>query len=102
MKYSEGDVVLVLFPYREKTQVKIRPALILEVLPNAYKICQITKTDLRPKSKKGIWIEKASDAGKSMKLKFDSFINLSFIIPITDAFIKRKIGYYPNMDIITY
>jgi len=101
MRYNKGDVILVLFPYREKNQVKLRPALILEVLTDAYKICQITKTDSRPRNN-GVWIEKTSKAGKKMKLRFDSFINLAFIINITEAFIQQKIGFYPDVDKLSF
>ncbi len=43
MKYKKGNIILVLYPYVEKNMTKLRPALILEILENAYKICQITQ-----------------------------------------------------------
>ncbi len=71
---KQGSVVIVAFKYQESNQVKKRPALVLEVFPKSYYLCQITSTDGRGK-RPGKWIEKDSDVGQEMGLLNSSYIN---------------------------
>ena len=95
MKYEIGDIIIVFFPFSDKSDIKKRPALITDVGDNFYEICQITSTN-RTRQFKGVWINKDSFIGKQMGIKKNSFINFENRIKITDDFILKKIGFYAD------
>ncbi len=97
MLYEKGDVILVLFPYEEKNMTKKRPALVLDVHEGYYTICQITSRNKTGQSP-GMWILKDSPLGRQMGIMTDSFINLGRTVKITEDFIDKKIGHYPDVD----
>ncbi|GAA0890369.1 hypothetical protein GCM10009122_00470 [Fulvivirga kasyanovii] len=101
MRYQAGDVVTVYFPWRDEDGsivMKERPAVVYEVdtVENRVLI-QITSKN-RSDKLPGIWVLKDSDAGKKMRLKKDSFINVSQMVNLNMRFIKRLIGFCPLME----
>ncbi len=76
---------------------KKRPALVLEVYDRVYKVCQITSKN-RTGQFPGKWILKNSNIGRSMGILKDSFINMGRTVDVTEDYIDRKIGYYPDID----
>ena len=97
--YQVGDVVLCRFPFREDpTQFTNRPALVMRVINNglSYKLAQITTTN-RTGRQHGFWIEMKTDMWKSMRLKQDSFINLSNILEVPSFAIAKLIGTCQQM-----
>lgn len=98
MVYREGDVVLCKFPYREDPlKFSNRPALVMSVEGNTYNLAQITCTD-RSNKLVGVWLSKTSNEAMQMRLKEDSFINLSNILPVKEFAIMRLLGACPIMD----
>lgn len=100
MGYLPGDVVFCKFPLREDpTQWTTRPALVMSVIDGgkAYKLAQITSTD-RSGQLPGIFVEFTSKVGRAMRLRMDSFINLSNIRQVDATGIERYLGSCPIMD----
>ena len=97
--YQPGDVVLCKFPFRQDpSQFTVRPALVMRVINNwiSYKLAQITSTDRRDKLC-GAWIKQKSNEGMKMRLRNDSFINLSNILEVPAFGISRLLGNCPVM-----
>lgn len=99
MKYHPGDVVLCNFPLRQNpAQFTLRPALVMRAYPpDKYALAQITSTD-RSDKLQGKWIPMASKLGTEMKLRSDSFINLSNILEVPEYAIHRFLSRCPIMD----
>lgn len=100
-RYSEGDVVLVHFPYIDNegiNQCKVRPGVVTEQSDhNEYLMVQITSKN-RSKTNRGIWVLKDSPEGNMMGILTDSFINLEQSIELKVRDIVRKIGNCPFLD----
>lgn len=100
-KYSEGDVVLVHFPYIDNEgvpQCKSRPGVIVHQSDhNEYLTVQITSKN-RSRTNKGIWVLKDSPEGVQMGLLADSYINIDQQTDLNIRDIKRKIGDCPFME----
>jgi hypothetical protein len=96
--YQAGDVVFCRFPIEEDpVRFTKRPALVLRTLPNNhFRIAKITSTDRRGQCV-GLWITQLSHAGRKMKLRTDSFLNLSRIEDVPDFAIIRLMGICPIM-----
>jgi mRNA-degrading endonuclease toxin of MazEF toxin-antitoxin module len=95
MRFGEGDVVLVIFPWEEpdgRTEWKVRPAVVLEVDSVEERVLIQITTKNKSKITPGLWITKASEDGQKMGLLHDSFINVLKQKTIHIRDIKRAIG----------
>lgn len=95
-KYRVGDVVYVNFPLQEDpSQVIDRPALVLATLTQSgrpyYRLAKITKHNKSDRFV-GKWITKDSKVGKTMRLDFDSFVDLENITTVGEFGIRRLKG----------
>jgi len=94
-RFYSGDVILVLFPFKDGIGAKKRPAVVIrEDSLDEYLICQITSKN-RSNEFKGFWVEKESEEGKKMRLLQDSFINAENYIVVRGIMIDKKIGTCP-------
>ncbi len=104
MHYSVGDVVLVKFPWRDENneiKSKPRPAIIFKTQSEiGIALIKITSKN-RLNQFPGRWIVQNSKVGKQMGLLMDSFIHLQELYWINPQLIIRKIGNYPEMDLLT-
>ncbi|MDH5381458.1 MAG: hypothetical protein OEW75_11430 [Cyclobacteriaceae bacterium] len=100
-KFLPGDVILLKFPFQEdRSKFKQRPGVVIDVSDqdSKYFVAQITKTDHRAKGRVCKGILRDSDTGKKMKIKVNSFINLSNTSEIHEIDIIQKIGYCNIID----
>ena len=87
-----GDIVTVLFPYREKEGAKVRPALIIrEDCAEEYYLCQITTKNKSDKFA-GKWITEDSPEDELMGIIGNSFVNYENRILLNKRFVFKKIG----------
>lgn len=96
-KYQAGDVILAYFPFEDKLETKLRPAVIIDAYDDSSFTCMITGTD-KSSTNRGIWVEKESDEGKEMRLQKDSFIDAERTEVLKHIMIKGIIGYCPYID----
>ena len=91
-RFVKGDVVVVPFPFSEAAGSKVRPVLILAVVPyarrNDYLVCAITSQPAPDPDI--IEIEAADLAGGSLKKK--SYLRPSYLYTSGEGQISRKVG----------
>ena len=93
---DRGDVVLVLFPFREKDgRAKPRPSVIIrEDCIDEYYLCEITTTD-RSDKLAGKWILVDSTEGRQMGITQNCFVNYENRVNLIKRVVHKKIGTYP-------
>lgn len=96
-RHKPGHVVYCSFPQEDNPEIiQDRPALVLDCFEQGgdrlYRVAKMTKTNNSHKFK-GMWIEKESKEGKSMRLSYDTFIHLERIIVIPEYGIRRLMGF---------
>lgn len=95
-KYLQGDVVLCHFPFKDFEGEKMRPALIYDVIGEDHYTLMFTTKDRSDKFT-GIWIDKNSLENKSLRLKENSFLNISHdFVRLRKEDIIKKIGNCPE------
>jgi hypothetical protein len=97
-RFQRGDVATVWQVWKEKDGSigqKQRPAIIYDVIAEDHYCILIfgkDRTDVVP----GFKIEQQSNEGKEMRLKKDSFVNVSKIVELRKGDVLKLIGYCPE------
>ena len=96
-----GDVVLVDYPYTDRTGSKVRPCIVVQNdtdnqrLDDTIVVLLTSKTRFTPGSPTEILITADSPAGRQAGLIFDSAVQGHNMLTIDRSFIRRKIGTMP-------
>ncbi|MBI3462005.1 MAG: type II toxin-antitoxin system PemK/MazF family toxin [Planctomycetes bacterium] len=100
MTVQRGDVVLVDYPYSDRTGSKIRPCLVVQNDRNNQRlddtiVVTISRTTHAVTEPTQLLIETSSPAGKQSGLLFTSAIQCENVLTVDRQFILRKIGSLP-------
>lgn len=99
MKYEQGDVVLVSFPFTDFSKSKVRPALIVSFSDIYHKDVVITAISSKPAQileDTWILIENTAPYFNETGLKVNSIIKIEKIALIDPVIIQKKIGKLPD------
>ena len=101
MTVSRGDVVLVDYPYTDRTGSKVRPCIVVQndrdnrLLDGTIVVLMTSKTRFAPGCSTELLIEVDSPAGQQAGLIFDSAVQGQNLLTIDRSFMRRKIGVIP-------
>jgi mRNA interferase MazF len=100
MKVSRGDVVLVDYPYSDRTGSKIRPCVVVQSDLNNQRLDDtivVTISSRTPQANEPtqLLVDLATPTGQQSGLLFTSTIQCSNILTVDCDFILRKIGTLP-------
>jgi hypothetical protein len=106
MRYKEGDVVLVPYPWKDENgeiQTKNRPAVVYRIESESsqlmIKCTHINRSGQFP----GKWVLQKSEQGRKMGINEDTFIHYTDTLIIPERFVIKLIGYCPFIeDIIDF
>jgi len=103
MKYSRGDVVLVLFPDSNLRTAKRRPVLVIQADNlgtglNQTLVAMITSNLSRANHPSRIFVDIQTSAGKKSGLLLPSVIMTDNLATISYSEIDRKIGSWLEME----
>ena len=93
-----GEVVLVDYPYTDRTGSKVRPCIVVQNdtdnvrLDDTIVVLLTSKTRFTPGSPTEILITAESPVGRQAGLIFDSAVQGHNMLTIDRSFIRRKIG----------
>jgi mRNA interferase MazF len=102
MRFSRGDVVLVLFPDSNLRTAKRRPALVVQAnglntgLPQTI-IAMITSNTTRAGHPARVMVRRATAEGQRSGLLSDSIIMTDNLATVLDGEIDRSIGAWDDM-----
>lgn len=97
-----SDVVLVDYPYTDRTGSKVRPCIVVQNdadnqrLDDTIVVLLTSKTRFTPGSPTEILIAADSLVGRQAGLIFDSAVQGHNILTIDRSFIRRRIGTMPT------
>lgn len=96
MKVSRGDVVLVDYPYSDRTGTKVRPALVVQADALNSRITDtiivaITRSTHRASATQ-LFIDLSLPDGTKTGLRMDSMVQCENILTIDTKFIVTRIG----------
>jgi mRNA interferase MazF len=92
---QEGQIVLFRFPYADRKEAKLRPALVIRQLPGAYEdwlICMITSQLSQEVSSLDEIISKEDNDFASSGLKFDSVLRIGRLAVVNKTILVGAIG----------
>jgi mRNA interferase MazF len=100
MKVRRGDVVLVDYPYSDRTGSKIRPCLIVQADHNNQRLDDTIVVTISSRSPQAneptqLLVDLATPVGQQSGLLFTSVIQCTNILTVDCNFILRKIGTLP-------
>ncbi len=101
MNVLRGDVVLVDYPYTDRTGSKVRPCIVVQNdgdnrrLDDTIVVLMTSKTRFTPGKVTELLIEAQSPAGQQAGLIFDSAVQGHNLLTIDRSFVRRKIGMVP-------
>jgi mRNA interferase MazF len=101
MTVSRGDVVLVDYPYTDRSGSKVRPCIVVQNdadnqrLDDTIVVPMTSKTRFTPGCAAELLIDAQSSAGKQAGLIFDSAVQCQNLLTVDRSFIRRKIGAVP-------
>lgn len=96
-----GDVVLVDYPYTDRTGSKVRPCIVVQNdggnqrLADTIVVLMTSKTRFTPGSSTELLITAQSPAGRQAGLIFDSAMQGQNLLTVDRSFLRRKIGVLP-------
>lgn len=97
-----GDVVLVDYPYTDRTGSKVRPCVVVQNdesnkrLDDTIVALMTSKTRFTPGSATELLITAESPAGQQAGLIFDSAVQGQNLLTVDRSFLRRKIGDLPE------
>lgn len=100
MKYRRGDVILVDYPYSDRTGSKVRPSLVVQNdrnnqrLDDTIVVVITSRTRFATSEPSQLLIEVATPAGQQTGLLFDSAVQCENILTVDGQYIQRKIGVF--------
>jgi mRNA interferase MazF len=92
---QEGQIVLFRFPYADRKEAKLRPALVIRKLPGDYKdwlICMITSQLSREESSFDEAISEGDNDFIGSGLKFSSLIRVGRLAVVNKSILLGSIG----------
>ena len=101
MKVSRGDVVLVDYPFSDRTGSKVRPCLVVQGnrnnqrLDDTIVVTITSRTQFASAEPTQLLVERKTAAGRQAGLLFDSAVQCENILTVDLQFIRRKIGALP-------
>jgi mRNA interferase MazF len=105
MKYSRGDVVLVLYPDSNLRTAKRRPAVVVQAtnlatgLPQAV-VAMITSNMARAGHPSRVVVRLGTADAQHAGLRTDSVVMSDNLATVLETEIDRVIGSFPNTDLI--
>ena len=101
MKVQRGDVVLVDYPYSDRTGSKVRPCVVVQNDQDNARfddtiVVAITRRMQHTAGPTEYLIEKDTAIGKQAGILFDSAVQCQNIATVDSGFVKRKIGDLPD------
>lgn len=101
MKVKRGDVVLVDYPYSDRTGSKVRPCLVVQADRNNSRLDDTIVVTISSRTKfvltepSQLLIEMSSSSGKMSGLLSNSAVMCENILTVDTKFIMRRIGSLP-------
>ena len=101
MKVIRGDVVLVDYPFTDRTGSKVRPCLVVQCdrnnrrLDDTIVVTITSRTQFAATEPTQLLIERATPAGRQAGVLYDSAVQCENILTVDLLFIQRKIGSLP-------
>jgi mRNA interferase MazF len=102
MNVQRGDVVLVDYPYSDRTGSKVRPCLVVQSDHNNRRLADTivvtitSRTQHVPTEPTQLLIEVSTPAGQQSGLLFTSAVQCENILTVDGNFVIRKIGTLPS------
>jgi mRNA interferase MazF len=102
MKVSRGDVVLVDFPYSDRTGSKVRPALVVQAdswnqaLDDTILALITSSGRRRVSAVTQLVIQASSPEGRAAGLRIDSLIQCENLLTYDQSLILRHMGSLPD------
>jgi len=98
--YKKWEIVLIVFPFTDRSGEKVRPAVILSTEPKDDDvIVAFISSQLTYRSRVDIFIKKSSPEFEKTSLKIDSVIRLRKIAAISKKIILGQLGSVgPNIQ----
>jgi mRNA interferase MazF len=102
MKVRRGDVVLVDYPFSDRTGSKVRPCLVVQADRNNQRLddtivvtitSRIAHTSTEPTE---LLIDITSSSGRQTGLLFASAVQCQNILTVDRSFVRRRIGSFPS------
>jgi mRNA interferase MazF len=100
---QEGQIVLFRFPYADRKEAKLRPALVIRKLPGAYEdwlICMITSQLSQQESSFDEIISEKDNDFSGSGLKFSSLVRVGRLAVVNKSILVGSIGEI-NADRLT-
>jgi mRNA interferase MazF len=100
MKVRRGDVVLVDYPYSDRTGSKVRPCLVVQQdrnnqrLDDTILVVITSRTRYATTEPTQMLVEVSTADGRSTGLLFDSAVQCENVLTVDCQFILRKIGAF--------
>jgi mRNA interferase MazF len=100
MKVQRGDVVLVDYPFSDRTGSKVRPCLVVQNDANNMRLDDTIVVTISSKTHRGheptqLLIDISTPDGRQSGLLFASTVQCENILTVDCTFIRRKIGTLP-------
>jgi mRNA interferase MazF len=91
---TEGDIVLVNFPFTDLSQTKLRPALILWVSSNAEDVvvCAITSQNLSNLQSEDFLLDTSDPEFATTGLRVSSKIRVTRVATLRRSLLAKKLG----------
>ena len=102
MKVSRGDVVLVDFPYNDRTGSKVRPALVVQAdswnqaLDDTILALITSSGRRRVSANTQLVIQASTPEGRAAGLRIDSLIQCENLLTYDQTLILRHLGSLPD------
>jgi hypothetical protein len=98
MKYVDGDVLIAHVPYEDGTGLKIRPVIVLKIIPEKerYVIAECYSDKENYGKNFGILIKQGTQLYNELGFDKDTFITSS-IKAIYEKVVIKKIGHYNDI-----
>jgi mRNA interferase MazF len=104
MRVKRGDIVLVDFPYSDRSSSKVRPALVIQAdvwnerLEDTILALITSSSRRRLGADTQFYIDLSTDEGKQTGLKFDSVVQCENLLTYKTDLILRVLGKLSNED----
>ena len=101
MKVRRGDVVLVDYPFSDRTGSKVRPCLVVQAdrlnqrLDDTIVVTITSRIAHAASEPAELLIDETSPAGRQTGLLFASAVQCQNILTVDCSFIRRRIGVFP-------
>ena len=101
MKVQRGDVVLVDYPFSDRTGSKVRPCLVVQIDANNRRLDDTIVAAISSNAKRGaleptqFTVDVKTPEGRQSGLLFNSTVQCENLVTVDCRFIQRRIGGLP-------